>query len=132
MIRRPPRSTLFPYTTLFRSIAFGMAKVINPTDVLAPYDIATLDTEERLGVDALRVKIPLGLLGEFDAGIVAGRHFKIAESAAFLRTKFYKSGTDIALIAQAFKNNLLIGANFARDIKGAGIWASIDSLDGES
>src|SRR3712207_9472845 len=24
MIRRPPRSTLFPYTTLFRSVAFGM------------------------------------------------------------------------------------------------------------
>ncbi|MCK5583115.1 MAG: hypothetical protein KAI33_04960, partial [Elusimicrobiales bacterium] len=44
------------------------------------------------------------------------------ESAAFLRTKFYKDGTDIALIAQAFKNNLLIGANFARDIKGAGLW----------
>src|SRR5256885_3822047 len=25
MIRRPPRSTLFPYTTLFRSITFGFA-----------------------------------------------------------------------------------------------------------
>src|SRR3989454_7663580 len=25
MIRRPPRSTLFPYTTLFRSIAAGIA-----------------------------------------------------------------------------------------------------------
>src|SRR3712207_9583749 len=25
MIRRPPRSTLFPYTTLFRSIGFGKA-----------------------------------------------------------------------------------------------------------
>src|SRR5437016_8404136 len=25
MIRRPPRSTLFPYTTLFRSLAFGEA-----------------------------------------------------------------------------------------------------------
>src|SRR2546422_5906936 len=24
MIRRPPRSTLFPYTTLFRSIVFGL------------------------------------------------------------------------------------------------------------
>src|SRR5256885_3669329 len=24
MIRRPPRSTLFPYTTLFRSTAFGL------------------------------------------------------------------------------------------------------------
>src|SRR2546422_11290181 len=27
MIRRPPRSTLFPYTTLFRSRAAGLAKV---------------------------------------------------------------------------------------------------------
>src|SRR3712207_7263270 len=25
MIRRPPRSTLFPYTTLFRSLAVGVA-----------------------------------------------------------------------------------------------------------
>src|SRR3712207_7507403 len=25
MIRRPPRSTLFPYTTLFRSVALGAA-----------------------------------------------------------------------------------------------------------
>src|SRR5690349_23721015 len=27
MIRRPPRSTLFPYTTLFRSIFFGESTV---------------------------------------------------------------------------------------------------------
>src|SRR3712207_7762588 len=36
MIRRPPRSTLFPYTTLFRSL-FGGAKVLvldEPTAVL--------------------------------------------------------------------------------------------------
>src|SRR2546422_4434805 len=28
MIRRPPRSTLFPYTTLFRSLDQGAAKVL--------------------------------------------------------------------------------------------------------
>src|SRR5258707_3090894 len=28
MIRRPPRSTLFPYTTLFRSVPFDEADVI--------------------------------------------------------------------------------------------------------
>src|SRR3712207_9453658 len=27
MIRRPPRSTLFPYTTLFRSSALGLCRV---------------------------------------------------------------------------------------------------------
>src|SRR3712207_8193236 len=33
MIRRPPRSTLFPYTTLFRS-GEGMSGVRDPRDVL--------------------------------------------------------------------------------------------------
>src|SRR2546429_7145713 len=31
MIRRPPRSTLFPYTTLFRSIHFGCSPRRNVT-----------------------------------------------------------------------------------------------------
>src|SRR3989442_4977772 len=30
MIRRPPRSTLFPYTTLFRSAACGVALEVAP------------------------------------------------------------------------------------------------------
>src|SRR2546422_5860455 len=38
MIRRPPRSTLFPYTTLFRSQAFGSSSIsrfndFNPDDI---------------------------------------------------------------------------------------------------
>jgi len=28
MIRRPPRSTLFPYTTLFRSLPLGVALLL--------------------------------------------------------------------------------------------------------
>src|SRR2546429_6545664 len=30
MIRRPPRSTLFPYTTLFRSPATGLVESVGP------------------------------------------------------------------------------------------------------
>src|SRR3712207_8629039 len=30
MIRRPPRSTLFPYTTLFRSLAGGDRVILSP------------------------------------------------------------------------------------------------------
>src|SRR2546422_8139277 len=32
MIRRPPRSTLFPYTTLFRSLFLGMGLVAGLTE----------------------------------------------------------------------------------------------------
>src|SRR3989449_7108935 len=39
MIRRPPRSTLFPYTTLFRNRAFEEAGIRNAIQVLdAPDD----------------------------------------------------------------------------------------------
>src|SRR3712207_6949762 len=33
MIRRPPRSTLFPYTTLFRSSGDTFAKILDQADV---------------------------------------------------------------------------------------------------
>src|SRR5438552_8318342 len=35
MIRRPPRSTLFPYTTLFRSRAFWSASARSPSSAAA-------------------------------------------------------------------------------------------------
>src|SRR5256885_6760968 len=35
MIRRPPRSTLFPYTTLFRSVS-GVGDDVNPCSRTAP------------------------------------------------------------------------------------------------
>src|SRR2546421_7114897 len=38
MIRRPPRSTLFPYTTLFRSLAPRVQRHLAPGH--APYDAA--------------------------------------------------------------------------------------------
>src|SRR5258706_16475179 len=45
MIRRPPRSTLFPYTTLFRSD--GMPLLLRATLLLRLGDVMRLDARER-------------------------------------------------------------------------------------
>src|SRR3712207_7986808 len=37
MIRRPPRSTLFPYTTLFRSIAMSIYSSGLPPEIIKSY-----------------------------------------------------------------------------------------------
>src|SRR5260370_19595444 len=37
MIRRPPRSTLFPYTTLFRSIGHAQRRCLLPHEVLVAH-----------------------------------------------------------------------------------------------
>src|SRR2546422_1590593 len=43
MIRRPPRSTLFPYTTLFRSIPKRVREILDiPRDRRSPAQIATV------------------------------------------------------------------------------------------
>src|SRR5258708_10692543 len=54
MIRRPPRSTLFPYTTLFRSLTKKMySKTISPKDWTTPagYKVEVKMKEDQLAKD---------------------------------------------------------------------------------
>src|SRR3989442_10089713 len=61
MIRRPPRSTLFPYTTLFRSVALAekrqqmmLAQTVK-VDVLHDDHFAVIDREEGVIEDLVDV-----------------------------------------------------------------------------
>src|SRR3712207_8164194 len=59
MIRRPPRSTLFPYTTLFRS---GLVHVVGGED---QRDAALLEPVQPLPHDVARLRVePRGRLVE--------------------------------------------------------------------
>src|SRR3712207_9301587 len=60
MIRRPPRSTLFPYTTLFRSLVVGEGVLEAVGLDLAP------------GADLLRLAGGAALLGEERLGVGLG------------------------------------------------------------
>src|SRR3989454_10777327 len=58
MIRRPPRSTLFPYTTLFRSVddrtaAVLVSAVLYTNAHIVPNLRATLEACERVGAELL-------------------------------------------------------------------------------
>jgi hypothetical protein len=108
-----------------QAIAWGNARVINPTDVLAPFTFETLDTEDRVGIDAVRTRIPLGALSEIDAGYVFGKEFKFENSALYARTKLNVHQTDIAVLIMDFRENLLAGLDLARAIGGAGFWVEM-------
>src|SRR5258707_8716100 len=63
MIRRPPRSTLFPYTTLFRSkfsLAARGARAARRTH--APHRRADVVCRERPGRTSLDCRVPRGAL----------------------------------------------------------------------
>src|SRR2546430_7159424 len=61
MIRRPPRSTLFPYTTLFRSMLETIARQPSPsmvTERCVRHGVLTFDIEEWFQVENLRAVFP--------------------------------------------------------------------------
>jgi hypothetical protein len=105
-----------------QAIAWGSARVINPTDVLSPFAFNELDQEERRGVDAVRMRIPLGALSELDMGFVAGKDFRFANDSFFLRGKTNLLQTDISAVLMGFRRHLLLGLDIARSIGGAGSW----------
>src|SRR5256886_10671896 len=82
MIRRPPRSTLFPYTTLFRSIAAGFRADVNHGIAGAfgfgKDEIFLARDAERQGVDQRILRIAR-LEGHFAAD---GRHAETVSVAA--------------------------------------------------
>ena len=103
-------------------IAWGSARVINPTDVLAPFMFNALDQEDRAGVDAVRLRIATGALAELDLGIVCGEDADRHDSAFFCRSKWYVAQTDAALLLMGFRDHFLLGLDLARAIGDAGVW----------
>ena len=105
-----------------QAIAWGSARVVNPTDAIAPYAYNQLDTEDRIGVDAIRVQIPIGVLGEFDTGYVFGENLAFEKSAFFLRSQLNALETDFSISLLGFREHLMTGFDIARGIGGAGFW----------
>src|SRR5256885_14598760 len=88
MIRRPPRSTLFPYTTLFRSDVGIVGLDMGDTSVGRP----VVDDQDPEVLDRLTLEGPEALIEETEAVVVqdddrdlrwTGRH----ERLSFLRPR---------------------------------------------
>src|SRR3712207_6850700 len=82
MIRRPPRSTLFPYTTLFRSV--GMA----PTLRGRPRPFTRLRNLVRTRWTAL-LATPDGAAGRVARGAAAGAFARSEEHTSELQSRQY-------------------------------------------
>src|SRR3712207_7188092 len=76
MIRRPPRSTLFPYTTLFRS---------RHQDIAGLHDVEAADPQEEraqeVGLQYVKLDGDIGILGN-GAGLVDRKSTRLNSSHA--------------------------------------------------
>src|SRR2546430_17346005 len=85
MIRRPPRSTLFPYTTLFRSRAVvGGTHVLVDPDLRAPYET---DWTRRFTGTARCVVRPADAPGDRKSTRLNSSHSQISDAGFCLKKK---------------------------------------------
>ena len=103
-------------------VAFGSARAVNPTDVITPFSPEVLDREERVGVDAVRLRVPVGTMGELDAGVVPGWDVSKQSGAGFVRGRFMAHGADVHVMAMGFREHLLLGLDVAGSLGDAGAW----------
>ncbi len=114
-----------------QAVTFGMARVINPTDVFLPFNVLTFNTEYRIGIDALRYQRPFGQLGEVDMGIILGEDARTENSAAFFQVRTNVSGRDLQLSAIRFAEQNLIGAGMQTSVGDFGFWLEAAGVSGD-
>src|SRR3712207_7141220 len=94
MIRRPPRSTLFPYTTLFRSDVVDDAGLEHEEAAVDPGAVAgglLLEVRDRrlVGGERDRAEPPLGLRGREGGELPLGAVERSEEHTSELQSRQY-------------------------------------------
>ena len=111
-------------------ITFGSARIINPTDVFLPFDVQALNTEYRVGIDAVRLQMPIGTLSELDFGYVLGETNDT--SAVFSRLKTNYSGSDFEITAMRFSEQNMLGLGLESTLGPFGAWFEVSHVSGDS
>jgi len=107
MIRRPPRSTLFPYTTLFRSVGFGVGQCaeeavaqrrrqgvarLGPVEGQGAHSFVGVDQQDLVGHDITVASRPARSGGRLTAGASAGKRRR---PAALIVEKMCRNITEL-------------------------------------
>src|SRR2546427_824287 len=104
MIRRPPRSTLFPYTTLFRSVVVDLASPdpVTPYNIASPWSGSDLDYFATSRVETLQELLPSGdglSLRDRKSTRLNSSHSQISYAVFCLKKKKKENVTYAALLA---------------------------------
>lgn len=101
-------------------IGWGVARFVSPLDLFNPFAPLAIDTEERLGTDALVTELALGEFTGLSLVFAPARAMDEASYAARFYTNF--SNYDLSLVAGRFADKEVYGLDFSGQIGNVAVW----------
>src|ERR1019366_10761748 len=92
MIRRPPRSTLFPYTTLFRSVFAGFNYRLEHQSAIPDDGVWWLERNGQVVADRLDPSGPAAVAGIRNGDVVVSGNGRPVDSSAAVTRQLHYSG----------------------------------------
>ena len=106
-------------------IGLGSGRNVNPTDLFTPSDFFLVDSEEKSGIDGIRLKVPYGDMGGFDIGWILGKDLKVLNSLQYFKYLNSLGKLDYFFVIENFSDNVLYGVDLQSSIADVGVWAEM-------
>ncbi|HKJ04360.1 MAG TPA: hypothetical protein VJ974_02095 [Geopsychrobacteraceae bacterium] len=101
-----------------QGIGFGRISLFSPLDIIAPFSPASLDTDVRPGVDALRARYFFNIIGEAGGTLVFSD--EVEKSSALIDVTFNFGQMDVLMIGGQLRNRPMVGFGLAGQLGSAG------------
>ncbi len=99
-------------------VAWGQARIWNPTDLFNPVSPLRIEREQRMGVDALNIDYSFGPLSGINMVYAPGDDKVKGSASARVRTNI--EGYDLSVILGEFREDRVMGLDFAGNIGDSG------------
>ncbi len=110
-------------------IAFGSARFINPLDILVPFGFTMVNIEQRLGVDAVRLKYGFSDFGLFEVGGAFDKDLAPEQQYRFISVREKIKALDFQFIMQELKKHKVYGLDLQTDLWNWGLYLNYAWID---
>lgn len=108
-----------------QQFAFGTSKITSPLDPFLPFGPVAINTEERTGIDGIRLKRQIGEMSEWGLGLIFGESFEQKKSAAFAHLKLINEKIEVELLTSYILEAQMVGMGFLKSLGGTNTWLEI-------
>jgi hypothetical protein len=106
-------------------ISFGHGMLFNPMDLVQPFSFATIDSEYKPGVDAMRVDGYIGMSSQITGALVYAGDWESDGLIAIINGNTTVGWTDISAFYGMVRGDQVLGTGFVSSIGSVGIHADV-------